>query len=71
MTETTETTESLPVPAQPERCCHDGKVTTHPIKVDEVYAASGVGTKVYACPGHAPLYDDRRTATAPDEERAG
>ncbi|MFF9348558.1 hypothetical protein [Streptomyces sp. NPDC014734] len=64
-------TESFDTSTRSERCCHDGKVTTHPIKVDEVYAASGVGTKVYACPGHAPLYATHRTTAAPDDEDAG
>lgn len=58
-------------PVRLERCCHDGKVTRLPIKVDEVYAASGVGTKVYACPGHAPLYGGCPTTPAHDGGTTG
>ncbi|MEU9199034.1 hypothetical protein [Streptomyces sp. NPDC048332] len=46
---------SDPLP-QLEYCCHDGQLTREPVPVDEVHSSSGVGTRVFACPEHAPLY---------------
>ncbi|MGW3595028.1 hypothetical protein [Streptomyces sp. NPDC005167] len=48
--------DTQPLP-QLEYCCHDGQLTRDPVAVDEVHSSSGAGTRVYACPAHAHLYD--------------
>lgn len=41
---------------QLEYCCYNGQLTRDPVVVDEVHSSSGAGTRVFACPTHAPLY---------------
>jgi hypothetical protein len=61
--------DTQPLP-QLEYCCHDGQLTREPVAVDEVHSSSGAGTRVYACPEHAPLYDGSRPSPAPRAEQA-
>jgi hypothetical protein len=39
-----------------EPCCHDGVLTDQPVKVGEAHTPAGVGTDIYSCPRHLPLY---------------
>lgn len=61
--------DTQPLP-QLEYCCHDGQLTREPVAVDEVHSSSGAGTRVYACPEHAPLYDGNRPGPGLGAEQA-